>query len=181
MKRQADRPGMSGCTSQRDSMRGDFDLAELYEALNAQREARGLTWAAASREISAGPGAGTKSIASSTITGLRSKQLAEADGVLQMLRWLQRSPESFTSSEMAAPLPSAERHQILRFDTRKLYDALEAAREDRRLTWQGLSIETGVYESHMRGLKRGGRTAFPMVMRLTRWLRRPALEDRKSV
>src|SRR4030095_10440660 len=75
---------------------GDFDLNALYQALDAQRQSRGLTWAQATGEMSrVGPVIRRHPIASSTITGLRTKGLAEADGVLQMLRWLGRAPESF--------------------------------------------------------------------------------------
>ena len=65
---------------------------------------------------------------------------------------------------------------VLRFDTRKLYEALDAERKTRGLTWPQVAAEAGVPASHMRGLSNGGRTGFPGVMRLTRWLRRPASE-----
>ena len=70
----------------------DFSLAELHAALDARRQARGLTWAGATREIN-GQHAGsvTHPIASATVTTLRTKAVAEADGVLAMLRWLQPS------------------------------------------------------------------------------------------
>lgn len=107
---------------------GDFDLKALHAALDEQRRARGLTWAEATREISAArtmwP---SRPVASSTITGLRTKRLAEADGVLQMLRWLGRAPESFVESHateaIAAPLPDAAAGEVLRVDTRKLFAA----------------------------------------------------------
>jgi hypothetical protein len=74
----------------------DFDLKALHSALDAQRQARGLTWAQASGEINrVGSWPARHPIATSTITGLRTKALAEGAGVLQMLRWLGRAPESF--------------------------------------------------------------------------------------
>jgi hypothetical protein len=157
----------------------DFDLKALHTALDDQRQARGLTWAEATREISAaGPLPARRPVAPSTITTLRTKGLAEADGVLQMLRWLGRAPETFVgdlSTELAAsPLPDARPGEVLRFDTRKLHEALDSARRTRGLTWPAVAAETGVPASHMRGLAKGGRTAFPAVMRLTRWLRAPA-------
>ena len=157
----------------------DFDLKALYAALDEQRRSRGLTWAQATRDISAvGPIAKIHLIASSTITGLRTKTLAEGDGVLQMLRWLGRAPESFVpglpNDVTAVRLPVVDDREVLRFDTRKLHEALEDRRKSRGFTWPQVEAETGVAASHMRGLARGGRTAFPGVMRLTRWLRRPA-------
>ena len=158
---------------------GDFDLKALYAALDQQRLARGLTWAQATRDISAaGPVPAGRPVASSTITSLRTQTLAEADGVLQMLRWLGRAPESFVpglpEALAASTLPEVEVRTVLRFDTRKLYEALAAAREANRLTWSEMEAATGVPASHMRGLASGGRTAFPLVMRLTCWLQEPA-------
>jgi hypothetical protein len=159
----------------------DFDLRALYLALDAQRQARGLTWAQATSQINAvGPVVRRHPIASSTITGLRTKRIAEGDGVLQMLRWLARSPESFmrglAEGHAAASLPSADVRQVLRFDTANLYESLDGERRSRRLTWRDIAIETRVADSHMRGLKKGGRTAFPLVMRLTTWLNLPAAQ-----
>jgi len=95
-----------------------------------------------------------------------------------MLRWLGRAPESFMHglppALASSSLPSANARDVLRFDTRKIYESLDAERRAQGLTWQALEAETGVAESHMRGLKNGGRTAFPGVMRLTRWLKQPA-------
>src|SRR5262245_37276700 len=157
---------------------GDFDLKALYAALDNQRQARGLTWARVRLEINAvGPEVSLRPIAMSTITSLRTKSLAEGAGVLQMLRWLNRAPESFMrglSADLAgARLPDAERHKVMRFDTRKLYEALDGARKSRAMTWQQVEAETGVAASRAKGLARGGLTAFPGVTRLTRWLRRP--------
>jgi len=160
---------------------GDFDLKALYAALDAERTARGLTWTQATREInSVGPIPQRHPIATSTITGLRTKNVAEGAGVLQMLRWLRRAPESFMSGLPPAlavsTLPPADVREVLRFDTNKLYESLDLRRRARGLTWQEVTGETGVPESHIRGLKKGGRTGFPGVMRLTRWLQQPASE-----
>src|SRR5262245_31760776 len=157
----------------------DFDLKALYAALDEQRQLRGLSWAQVTREINAvGPVPAGHPIATSTIISLRTKAVAEGAGVLQMLRWLGRAPESFMSGLpadlTAAKLPEADAREVLRFDTRKLYEALEQARRTRGLTWPQVAVETGVPASHMRGLAKGGRTGFPGVMRLTRWLHQPA-------
>src|SRR5262245_50168703 len=112
-----------------------FSLAALYSALDAARESRGLTWSAAVREMSEPfTQGGSRPLAVSTVTGLRTKPAAEGDGVLQMLRWLGRTPESLiagASADAGTPLPAANAHQVLRFDTRRLHGALEAARAAR--------------------------------------------------
>lgn len=65
---------------------GGFDLAALYIAVNAKREAKSLTWAALSREVG---------VAASTIRRFAAAADAEADGVLMVTRWLGTAPETF--------------------------------------------------------------------------------------
>jgi hypothetical protein len=154
----------------------DFSFAELYAALDAQRRSRGLTWTAAVGEMS-GPfvrGA-SRPLAVSTVKGLSTKAVAEGDGVLQMLRWLGRTPESFvpalqSAADPRAALPVVNPNQVLRFDTRRLHAALNDARVARGLTWQQVSDETGLTTSSLAHLSAGGRTGFPHVVRLTQWL-----------
>ena len=74
----------------------DFDLKALYEALEEQRCSRQMSWAAAALEINRGHKEGHP-IATSTITGLKNKRAGEGDGILSMLLWLGRTPESFYS------------------------------------------------------------------------------------
>jgi hypothetical protein len=105
--------------------------------------------------------------------------VAEGDGVLQMLLWLHRTPESFVpghpeSENSNARLPDVPAAKILRFDTRKLHAALEAQRAVRKLTWAQVGKEVGLSASSLMHLSKGGRTAFPQVMRIVAWLSRPA-------
>ena len=72
---------------------GRFNARALYEALNAQRQARGLTWTQLGHELG---------IAPSTLTRTRLGGRMEVDGMLAMVRWLNRTVESFTY-----PHPSA--------------------------------------------------------------------------
>jgi len=160
----------------------DFSLSALYSALDAQRTARGLTWAAAMREISATSTPRPRAISSSTVRGLQTKRVAEGDGVLQMLRWLGRTPESFAPGHVSQDatrerLPEAAVDQVLSFDTVKIYDALDAQRRERGLTWQQVVREMGritISVSTLTHLKAGGRTGFLEVLHITRWLGQPA-------
>lgn len=159
----------------------DFSLQALYDALDQQRRARQLTWTAAAREISRVP-AGERGIAVSTVSGVRDRRAAEGDGVLQMLLWLGRSPESFVPglADAADPrfrLPEPGAGRILRWDTRALYAALDAQREARGMTWGAVAQAMGwPPTTRLTGLARGGRTTFPGVMRIVRWLDRPAAD-----
>src|SRR5262249_30979527 len=119
-------------------------------------------------------------IAVSTITSLRQKPVGEGDGILQMLLWLGRTPESFVpgvreASSQPFRLPRLTTGQILRWDTRALFAALNAERVKRQLTWTELAHEIrGFTPNMLTNLSKGGRTGFPHVMRLVRWLGRPA-------
>lgn len=157
----------------------EFCLRALYEAIDGQRRARGLSWARVADEMNGG---GRRRVghrlSSSTIVGLRTRQAAEGDGVLQMLRWLNRTPESFLglnqcSSFEGEPL-TASGDKVLRFDTKKLHTALDARRIERGLTWNQIAGEIGVGVSSLAHLSAGGRTSFPQVMRILSWLESPA-------
>jgi transcriptional regulator with XRE-family HTH domain len=63
-----------------------FDPKLLYQALNGQREARGLTWRDVAREVGVSP---------NTLTRTAHGGRMEADGMLAMCRWLSRPAESF--------------------------------------------------------------------------------------
>jgi len=151
-----------------------FDLRQLFAALDAQRRLKGLSWSGALREIRRGSKRG---LSLSTLKGIGAKSFAEGDGVLQMLRWLGRTPESFVRGrpeEPGAALPDIPLSKILRFDTRKLYLAIAAERDRRTLTWPKVAAETGWSVPALMHLSRGGRTGFPHVMRLFAWLKLPA-------
>ena len=157
----------------------EFSLAALHAALDAERRARGITWQDAMREINGrSEPAPLRSISRSTVMNLRTGSLAEADGVLQMLRWLNRAPESFVAGAASGPtveLPAVAPERILRFDTRKLHAALDARRAERRMTWRQVADEIGgILPASLARLKKGGRTSFPPVMRMIGWLGQPA-------
>jgi len=157
----------------------DFDLKGLYAAIDERRRSRNLTWAAVGREINRGMTVGHP-IASSTITGLRAKAVAEGDGILQMLLWLGRTPESFVPGfpdADAARFHLSERTdgQILRWDATALHAASNAKRQAAGMTWQNVATEVGSFTPGMlTHLAKGGRVGFPGVMRLTAWLGQPA-------
>src|SRR5262245_26696156 len=119
-------------------MRADFSLRALYDALDARRKERGLTWTGVMREVNRFITTGHP-VATATITSLKTKAVAEGDGVLQFLLWLGRSPESFMPGFVDA---DAERfqlrqlplHQILRWDSKALHAALNEQREARHMS-----------------------------------------------
>ena len=63
-----------------------FNLRALFEAVSAERDRQGLSWAALSRQIGVAP---------STIRRFANADDAEADGVLATLQWLNATPEQY--------------------------------------------------------------------------------------
>lgn len=159
----------------------DFDLRALYEALDVQRRSRQLTWTAATDEISRRE-THSRPIAVSTITGLKSARTAEGDGILQMLLWLRRTPESFVPG-MTDPQsecflrPRLTTGQVLRWDTSALYSALRARAQEELLTWAEVARQArGFTPGMLSHLAKGSRVGFPRIMRLVRWLGQPAAD-----
>jgi hypothetical protein len=111
-------------------------------------------------------------ISPSTLSGMRQRRTIEGDGVLQMLRWLGRSPESFLAdrageSRATELLPQVGPSQILRFDTRALYAALDARREERGMSWRQVADEIdAITAASLTRVSKDGRIGFPDVMRI---------------
>jgi hypothetical protein len=158
----------------------DFDVRALYDALDERRRAHNLTWAAVTAEVNRHR-IRLRPIAQSTITSLKDKQDGEGDGILQMLLWLGRTPESFVPGipDADAPrfqLPQLARGQILRWDTRAVFGAVDARRQERGLTWAAVSRQLrGFTPGMLTNLAKGPRIGLPRVMRLVRWLGEPAV------
>lgn len=161
----------------------DFDVAALAAALEARKAERGLSWKAVAAEVNRShlPRA-IRPISASTIAGLAGKRSAvEGDGVLQMLLWLGRTPESFVPGHPGADLPEARLpapgpSQVVRFDVPKIHAALDAGRLARGMSWGDMAgeIDGLCSAGSLSRMGQNGRASFPWVMRLTRWLRSPA-------
>lgn len=160
---------------------GTFDLNAFHAALDAERRAQDLTWNELAHQINR-PFAQTSSIPISvgTLQNMPGKRSVTSAVVLQALRWLGRTPESFLTGSAAASaafLPSPRPASILRFDTRKLHAALNARRIGEQMTWKQLADQLpGFTPATLQNLATGPLIGFPRVMRLTQWLGRPAAD-----
>lgn len=158
----------------------EFDIEALHTALDQSRVAKGLSWTGVATEIKDQFRDMAATFSVSTLRGMRQRGAVEADGVLQMLLWLRRTPESFVSGDSKTgakddSLPEVGTDRILRFDTAAIYAKLEIERDDRGLTRQQVADEIGgLNASSLTGMSKGGRTSFPKIMRILGWLGRPA-------
>ena len=150
----------------------EFELRAVYETVDAERKTRGLSWAQVAREVGG--------VSPATIRSIGQCAAAEGDGVLQVLRWLGRSPESFVVGEGSmtangADLPPRSVGGTLRFDARAIFDSLEEQRVERRLTWRQVADESGVASpAALTRFRTGGRVSFPEIMKVLNWLGKPA-------
>ncbi len=158
-----------------------FDMRAFHAELDEQRRARGLSWIELAVEINR-PFESTPSIPINpgTLRDMLKKRSVTSAVVLQVLRWLERTPESFLSGQPRntrpeEQLPEAGLDRILRFDTREIYDALQQERLRRGMTWQQVADELpGFTPSMLTNLATGPLIGFPRVMMITQWLNRPA-------
>ncbi len=158
-----------------------FNMRTFHAELDEQRRVRGLTWIELAAEINR-PFESTPSIPINpgTLRDMLKKRSVTSAVVLQALRWLGRTPESFLSgathsASLDEPLPEAGLDRILRFDTCAIYDALQQERLRRGLTWQQVAKEMpGFTASMLTNLANGPLIGFPRVMTITQWLGRPA-------
>lgn len=116
-------------------------------------------------------------VSGSTIRRTKNADDLEADGMLQMVRWLGLAPESFARYRNPAdsvPMTMAMRAApgILRADTRAMHAALEGQRAARRTSWTTIAAELDgvVSEASLIGLRKGGRTSAQTFLSAARWL-----------
>ena len=161
-----------------------FDAIALYEAMDARRLQRGLSWRQVAEQLWALSGDLNQRrrdhpISPSTLTGIAKRGDCTCQHALFILRWLGRSPESFLSpprddSDRCALL-SAGPHQRLRWNLRSLYDALDARRRERGLSWAELARQLRCSEHQLTGIKTARYAiAMTLAMKIVQWLEQPA-------
>jgi hypothetical protein len=151
--------------------RGPFDAQALQAALDAQRQAQGLSWAALGRRLGISP---------STMQGLGARSAIEADGALRMIHWLGRSPESFAGG-VGPPLPAQGPGRFVRTDVVGLHSAVEAACRERGLNWADVAAAVSragmpTSAAMLTRLAGGGRTDIDRLVILAVWIGRPAAD-----
>jgi len=157
-----------------------FNMRAFHVELDEQRRSRGLTWEEVAKEINR-PFETTPSmpISPGTLRDMLKKRSVTSAVVLQVLRWLGRTPESFLSgpTRSVSPdeeLPETMPDRVLRLDTRAIYDALAQERRRRGLTWQQVADELPGFTANMlTNLANGPLIGFPRVITLTQWLGLP--------
>lgn len=111
--------------------------------------------------------------------GLKEKREVIGNAALQMLVWLDRTPESFmpghdNSANPAEALPKLGPDRILRFDTPAIFRAMETVRIERGLSWRQIAEEIGgVNAVQLTRFAKGAGIGMVTVSRIAKWLGRP--------
>jgi len=165
-----------------ESMRSGFDVNALYGALDAERERRDITWSQLTRELNAlfQDVTAARPIATSTVTGMRHKGGLNGNGVIQMLIWLERTPESFCTNWPVEGrlIARTTADRIVRWDGPKIYGAVDAQRASGRLTWAEVARAIGglMTPAHLKWFKTAYGIGIPNDMLVFRWLGQPAAD-----
>jgi hypothetical protein len=148
-----------------------FDPQALYDAVDAQRRERAMTWSDLSEELR---------ISRSTIKSMTTRRWGiELDGVIGLARWVGRTVESFAGGD-GGPPPRPNSHgktgRYVRFETAALYVALSEELERREMTWEQVAAEiwpSGPWgPDQLKGMAKGGRSDVDRAIAICQWLGR---------
>jgi hypothetical protein len=163
-----------------------FDAAALYQALDAQRAERGLSWSGVASQIwqlsaELNDRRRDHPISPSTLTGMACKPRTTCQHALFMLRWLGRTPESFLvggpEHDDRFALPEAGPDRRLRWALKLTYASMDEKRRRESLTWPALAAVLGCTPNQLTGLRTAKfATGMDVAMRIVQWLGRPAAD-----
>lgn len=157
----------------------NFDIELLCAALDEKGESEGLTWSGVAKEIEER----FTRVSVSTIKNMKGKRFLEGDRVLQMLLWLGQPPEHFVPGCQVASSYQLKQPKsgVIRFDLPKTYQLIDQKREAEGLDWNEAAEQIGgVSAGELKRYKKGGRTSFPGIIRISMWLGMPAAELTRS-
>ena len=162
-----------------------FDFAAFFAAFDAKRRERGLGWYEFADELwqqSSELNARRMDhpLCGGAVSRLGARGATSCQYALFMLRWLGRPPEEFVSGSVVdvgdVRLPESGPDSRLRWDLNQLYTAVNEERQERGLTWSGLSQELRCTPSRLTNLRTARMADMELTMRVTQWLGRPAAD-----
>ena len=160
-----------------------FDGEALIDALDQQRQDRGLTWTRLAEELwmqtdELNTRLGGDALCPGALYRTSLRKTMSCQYALPLLRWLGRDPEDFLDGSVVdvgdTVLPAAGSDRRLRWDLPELYAALDSRRRELALTWTALAVELGCTPSRLTNLRTARLADLGLVMQVTQWLRMPA-------
>lgn len=163
---------------------GDFDAPAFFAAVDARRADEGLSWPALAAVIWDQSRVLNERRNDHPISPATLRHMARGttcQHALFVLRWLGVPPETFIvqprRATLGVPLPPADEAHRLRWNLKKLYAVLNAARTARGATWQEAALRLRLTPSQLTGLRTARFAAgMRVAMRITQALERPAAD-----
>ena len=163
-----------------------FDVTALYEALDARRIELGLSWNQVASQLwnlssELNDRRRDHPISPSTLTGMTKRPGTSCQHALFMLRWLDRTPESFlkgiTEEDPSFALPTVGPDRRLRWNLKLLHATMNERRLEEGLTWAELAATLGCSPNQLTGLRTARfATDMDLAMRIVQWIGRPAAD-----
>jgi hypothetical protein len=164
-----------------------FDIGALYSALDDKRNDLGISWRTVADQLWALSSDLNKRrpdhpISPSTLTNMTKNPRISCQHALFMLRWLERTPESFlmgatTGDDERFALPVAGPDRRLRWSLKLLYASMDEKRRLDALTWSALAAILDCSPNQLTGLRTAKfATGMDLAMRIAQWLGRPAAD-----
>ena len=164
-----------------------FDHAGLYSALDGRRLDLGLSWKQVADQLwqlssELNDRRRDHPISPSTLTRMETGAGTTCQHALFMLRWLDRTPESFLAGgadgdDPRFALPRAGPDRRLRWSLKLLWAVMDEKRREEGLTWRQLADQLGCTSNQLTGLRTARfATGMEMAMRITQWIGRPAAD-----
>jgi hypothetical protein len=164
-----------------------FDVAALYRALDSRRSELGLSWKQVADQLwqlssELNNRRRDHPISPSTLTTMATKPRTSCQHALFMLRWLDRTPESFLAGMVDGDdprfaLPPAGPDRRLRWSLKLLWASMDEKRRHEGLTWRQLADLLGCTPNQLTGLRTARfATGMDLAMRITQWIGRPAAD-----
>ncbi len=163
-----------------------FDGAGLYAALDARRVQLGLSWNQVANQLwslssELNDRRRDHPISPSTLIGMAKRPRTSCQHALFMLRWLDRTPESFlegiTEEDPSFALPPVGPDRRLRWNLKLLHATMNERRLEEGLTWDELAATLGCSPNQLTGLRTAKfATDMDLAMRIVQWLGRPATD-----
>ena len=153
---------------------GDFDIAALFEVMDAKREAEGLTWGQVNRRLGW--------MSNATFDRMRERRQSSCNHILPMIQWVGRTPESFTVEPdggvhelLPDPSPGRWRWWWAHHD---LATEVDVKRCDLGLSWEEVAEAMGLGAGAADGIKGIDKLRYGppigMAMIAARWVGRSA-------
>ena len=153
-----------------------FDVQSLWDAMNAKRRKSGYTESEMMEALNRVNNQRVP-MALETVKNMVRRRDTTCQHALHMLRWLDRTPESFlTNAQQDAPLPFSSEKRLY-WSMPALGEAVDKEKKSRGLTWQQVADELDCTRNQASGIRklRYGMSVH-LAMRITLWLGRPSTE-----